>query len=39
MQEKWEDWILVEDIIVNRSAKEPSCKVVAEWHIEAYRNI
>ena len=30
MREKWEDWMLEGDGIINGAAKEPSCQLVAE---------
>ena len=39
MQEIWEDWMLEGEGIVNGAVKEPSCKLVAEWHVDVYTNI
>jgi hypothetical protein len=39
MREKWEDWMLDGDGLVNGAAKEPTRKVVAEWVLEAYNSI
>jgi len=38
MREKWENWIVAGDGIVNGIAKEPSQKLVAEWLIDVYTN-
>jgi hypothetical protein len=34
MQEKWEDWMLEGEGIVNGAAKEPSRKLFAEWLVD-----
>jgi hypothetical protein len=39
MREKWEDWMLDGDGLVNGAAKEPTRKIVAEWVLEAYNSI
>ena len=39
MREKWEDWMLDGEGIVNGVAKEPSRKMVAEWLLDVYKNI
>jgi hypothetical protein len=39
MREKWEDWMLEGDGIVNGVAKEPTRKQVAEWLLDVYNNI
>ena len=37
--QKWEDWMMEGEGIVDGVAKEPSRKLVAEWIIEVYDNI
>jgi hypothetical protein len=39
MREKWEDWMLEGEGIVNGAAKEPLRKLVAEWLVDVYSNI
>ena len=39
MREKWEDWMLEGDGIVNGVAKEPSRKQVVEWLLDVCNNI
>jgi hypothetical protein len=39
IREKWEDWMLDGDGLVNGVAKEPTRKIVAEWVLEAYNSI
>ena len=39
MREKWEDWMLEGDGLVNGAAKEPTQKLVAEWVWVAYNSI
>ena len=39
MREKWEDWMLDGEGIVNGVAKEPSRKMVAEWLSDVSKNI
>ena len=39
MREKWEDWMMEGDGIVNGAAKEPSRKLVAEWLVEVYSSL
>ena len=39
MREKWEDWMLEGDRIVNGVAKKPSQTQVAEWLLDVYNNI
>ena len=39
MREKWEYWMLGSYGIVNRLAKEPSQKQVAEWLLDVYDNV
>ncbi len=39
MHEKWEDWMLEGDGIVDGVAKEPSRKLVAEWLVDVYTNM
>ena len=39
MREKWEDWMLEGDGIVDGVAKEPSRKLVAEWLVDVYTNM
>jgi hypothetical protein len=37
MREKWEDWTIDGDGLVNSVTKEPSRKMVVEWILEVYR--
>ncbi len=39
MREKWEDWVIDVDGLVNSVAKEPSRKIVMEWLFDVYKNI
>ena len=39
MREKWEDWMLQGEGIVDGAAKEPTRKLVAEWIVGVYNNI
>ena len=39
MREKWEDWMMDGEGIVNGIAKEPSRKMVAEWLLDVYKGI
>ena len=39
LQEKWDDWILEGDSIVNGAEKEPSWQLVAEWIVHDYESI
>ena len=39
MREKWEDWMLQGEGIVDGAAKEPIQKLVAEWIVYVYNNI
>ena len=39
MREKWENWMVAEDGIVNGVAKKPSRKLVAEWLTDVYMNL
>ena len=39
MQEKWEDWMLEGEGIVDGAAKGPTQKLVAEWIVDVYNNI
>jgi hypothetical protein len=39
MRNKWEDWMIEGDGIVNSVAKEPSRRLVAEWILDVYKNI
>jgi len=39
MREKWEDWMLDGEGIVNGVAMETSRKMVAEWLLDVYKNI
>ena len=39
MSEKWEDWMLDGEGIVNGVPKEPSRKMVAEWLLDVHKNI
>ena len=36
---KWEEWMVDGDGIVNGQAKQPSCKMVADWLMQVYNNI
>jgi hypothetical protein len=38
MRDKWEDWMIEGEGIVDGAAKEPSRKLVAEWVLEVYNN-
>ncbi len=38
MREKWEDWMIDGDGLVNGVAKEPSRIMVAEWSLEVHNN-
>lgn len=37
--QKWEDWMIEGDGIVDRIAKELSCKMVVEWIVQVYKSI
>jgi hypothetical protein len=39
MQQKWENWMVVGDGIVNGVAKEPMRQLVAEWVVDVYKNL
>jgi hypothetical protein len=39
MREKWEDWMIDGEGIVNGVAKEPSRKMVSEWLLDVYKEI
>ena len=39
LRDRWEQWMVNGEGIVDGQAKEPSCKVVAEWLIDVYKNI
>ena len=39
MREKWEDWMVTGEGMVNGSAKEPTRQLVAEWAVEVYKTI
>ena len=39
MREKWENWMVAGDGIVNGVAKEPTRQLVAEWAVEVYKNL
>jgi hypothetical protein len=39
MRNKWEDWMIEGDGLVNSVAKEPSRRFVAEWILDVYKNI
>jgi hypothetical protein len=39
MREKWEDWMLEGEGIVDGVAKEPTRKLVAEWLVSVYTNM
>ena len=39
LHDKWDQWMVEGDGIVNSQAKEPSCKMVAEWLVDIYNNI
>ena len=38
VKEKWEDWMIEGEGIIDGAAKEPSRKLVAEWVLEVYSN-
>ena len=38
MRDKWEDWMIEGEGIVDGAAKEPSRKLVAEWVLAVYNN-
>jgi hypothetical protein len=37
-REKWEDWMIEGDRIVDDAAKEPSRKLVTKWVLAVYKN-
>jgi hypothetical protein len=39
LRQKWEDWMMEGDRIVDGVAKEPSHKMVAEWIVQVYESI
>ena len=39
MLEKWENWMVVGDGIINGVAKGPTRHLVAEWAVEVYKNL
>ena len=39
MREKWEDWMLKGEGIIDEAAKELSWKLIVEWLINVYHNI
>ena len=39
MHEKWENWMVVGDGIVNGVAKELTRQLVAEWVVDVYKNL
>jgi hypothetical protein len=39
MREKWENWMIAGDGIVDGVAKEPSRQLVAEWVVDVYMNL
>ena len=39
LRDRWEQWMVDGEGIVDGQAKEPSRKVVAEWLIDVYENI
>ena len=39
MRDKWEDWMIEGEGIVDGAAKESSRKLVAEWVLEVYNNV
>ncbi len=39
MREKWEDWMIDGEGIVNGVVKEPSRKMVSEWLLDIYKEI
>ena len=39
MREKWENWMVAGDVIINGVAKEPTRQLVAEWAVEVYKNL
>ncbi len=39
MREKWENWIMAGDGIVNVIAKEPTRQLVTEWAVEVYKSL
>ena len=39
MREKWENWMVAGDVIVNGVAKELTRQLVAEWMVEVYKNL
>jgi hypothetical protein len=39
MREKWENWMVAGNGIVNGVAKEPTRQLVAEWVIDVYKNL
>ena len=39
VHEKWENWMVMGEGIVNGAAKEPMRQLVAEWVVEVYKNL
>ena len=39
LHQKWEDWMMEGEGIVEGVVKEQSCKLVAEWIVEVHSNI
>ena len=39
LHQKWEDWMMEGDGIVDGVAKEPSCKMMVEWVLQVYESI
>ena len=39
LHDKWEEWMVEGERIVNRKAMEPSRKMVAAWVVDIYNNI
>jgi len=39
LHDRWEQWMVDGEGIVNGEAKEPSHKMVAEWVVDVYENI
>ena len=37
VREKWEDWMIEGDGVVDGAAKEPSRKLVAGWLVDVYK--
>ena len=39
LRQRWADWMMEGDGIVDGVAKEPSHKMVAEWVVQVYKSI